>query len=59
MRKKRRHDGFPTFPVLLFVIAVLWLFSDLGIITFEIPWWPVVLIVLSLSWIVKFYSFRE
>ncbi len=51
--------GFPTLAVLLLVVAVLWLLSDLGMITVTIPWWPVILIVLALGWIANHYSQKK
>ena len=45
--------GFPTFAVLLLVVGILWLLSDLKVITITIPWWPVIVIVLELGWIVN------
>jgi hypothetical protein len=41
--------GFPTFATLLFIIGVLWLLTELKLIKFEIPWWPVVLIVVAIG----------
>jgi len=47
--------GFPTFAFLLLAIGVLWLLSSMGIMTVSIPWWPVVLIVVALGWIIDHY----
>ena len=41
--------NFPTFAVILLVIGVLWLLSDLGVITVDVPWVPVVLIIIALG----------
>ena len=51
--------GFPTFAVLLLVVGVLWLLTDLGIITVDIPWWPVILIVIAVGWIIDNYRKRR
>lgn len=48
--------GFPTFAVLLLIVGVIWLLSDLGIITVSIPWWPIILIAIALGWIIDHYA---
>ena len=48
--------SFPTFAVLLLVVGVLWLLAEIGVITIAIPWWPVILIIVALGWIVNNYS---
>ena len=45
--------GFPTFALVVLVIGILWLLNDLKIFSFEIPWLPVVLIVVAIGWIIK------
>lgn len=47
--------GFPTFAVVILVIGVSWLLNDLNIFSFKIPWFPLVLIILVLGWIVDHY----
>ena len=42
---------FPTVAVILLVVGIVWLLSDLGVITVSIPWWPVILIIIAISWI--------
>ena len=46
-------EGFPTFAFVVLVIGILWLLNDLKIFSFEIPWLPVVLIVVAIGWIIK------
>ncbi len=48
--------GFPTFAVLLLIVGVIWLLSEIGAITIVIPWWPVILIVVALGWIIDNYA---
>ncbi len=48
---------FPTFAVIILVIAVAWLLSDLNYLKINIPWIPVILILISLGWI--FNRFRD
>jgi hypothetical protein len=47
---------FPTVPVVLLVVGVLWLLQSLGVITINIPWIPIVLIIASIGWIMKAYK---
>ena len=48
--------GFPTFAVLLLIIAVLWILTEISVITINIPWFPVILGVIALGWIIDHYS---
>jgi len=48
--------GFPTFAVVLLVLAVLWILSDIGIITFTVPWFPIILAIIALGWIIDNYK---
>lgn len=41
--------GFPTFAALLFLVGVLWLLTELEIIKVDIPWLPVILIVIAIG----------
>ncbi len=52
----RKEDKFPTVAVILLVVGVVWLLSDLGVITVSIPWWPVILIIVAISWIINRYT---
>jgi hypothetical protein len=49
------RGGFPTVAVILLVVGIVWLLSDLGVITVSIPWWPIILIVIALGWIINRY----
>jgi len=52
MAKKR----FPTFAVIVLVLAIFWLLGDLNILNVNIPWIPVILIIVAVGWIVSHYS---
>lgn len=49
---------FPTVPVLLLAIGIIWLLSEIGIITIQVPWWPIILIIIALGWIINRYTKR-
>jgi len=44
---------FPTFAVVILAIGVIWLLNDLNVFSINIPWLPVVLIVLAIGGIIK------
>ena len=47
----RHYDDFPTFAVVLLVVGIIWLLNDLNIIMVNIPWVPVVLIIVAIGMI--------
>jgi len=47
--------GFPTVPIILLVVGILWLLNSLNVITAEIPWWPIVLIIIAIGLVVGYY----
>ena len=58
MKKKNICCGgkFPTFAVIILVLGVLWLLGEMGILQVNIPWFPVILIIIALGWIIEHYS---
>jgi len=56
---KKMKGVFPTFAVILLVISVLWLLSDLNVITLSIPWVPVILIIASIGFIINNYCCKK
>lgn len=49
MRIKR----FPTFAWILLVVGILWLLNELGTISIDIPWIPIIVIVIALGMIIN------
>jgi len=47
MARKR----FPVLAVILLLFALAWLVSDLGYLTIDIPWIPVILIIIAIGMI--------
>jgi uncharacterized membrane protein len=47
---------FPVLAVILLIFAVVWLMSDLGYWSIDIPWIPVILIVVAIGWIINRYT---
>ena len=52
----KKYGGFPTFAVILLVLSVLWLLSEMAILTVNVPWIPVILIIVAIGWIIKHYK---
>jgi len=48
--------GFPTFAFLLLILAGLWILTEIKVITIDIPWFPIILAVIALGWIIDHYS---
>jgi uncharacterized membrane protein YoaK (UPF0700 family) len=53
MVKKR----FPTLAVILLIFAIFWLLDELEILNINIPWIPVILIIIAVGMI--FNRFRD
>ena len=47
--------GFPTFATIVLVLGVLWFLSGIGVLTTNIPWFPAILIILAIGWIINHY----
>jgi hypothetical protein len=52
MAHKRR---FPMLAMLLLIFAVVWLLNDLKVIALDIPWIPVILIIIAIGMIYNRY----
>jgi hypothetical protein len=46
----------PTWAFVLLATGIIWMLNDLKIFTIDIPWFPVILIIIALSWIFETYS---
>ncbi|MBU3906720.1 MAG: hypothetical protein KKA64_00545 [Nanoarchaeota archaeon] len=44
---------FPVFASLLLIFGVVWLLNDLGVVSLDVPWIPVVLIAVAIGMIVN------
>ena len=51
--KKCCAGKFPTFAVIVLVIALLWIASEVGWIAIDIPWFPVIIAIIALGMIVN------
>ncbi|MBS3066738.1 hypothetical protein J4205_02840 [Candidatus Pacearchaeota archaeon] len=51
MSKKK----FPTLAAILLAVGIIWLLTELNIITINIPWIPIVLIIIAIGLITNRY----
>ncbi len=49
----KQTKRFPTFAWLILVIGVLWFLGELNVIAFNVPWLPIVVIVLAIGMILN------
>jgi len=48
-----KKDKFPTFAIILLVIGIVWLLNETKIIAINLPWIPLVLIVIAIGMIIN------
>lgn len=53
--KSPKKEIIPTISIIILVTGILWLINELEILTIDIPWFPVVLIIIGIAGIVEFY----
>ena len=52
--KSPRKRIFPTIPIIILVTGILWLISES--LKIDVPWFPIVLIILGIGGIIEFYK---
>ena len=50
---KEKEKRFPTFAWLVLVFGVIWLLQELKFIKFDVPWLPIIVIVVSVGMIIN------
>ncbi|WP_048831086.1 hypothetical protein [Methanomethylovorans hollandica] len=53
--KSPKKEIFPTISIIILVTGILWLINELEILRIDIPWFPVVLIIIGIAGIIEFY----
>ena len=48
--------GFPTFAVIVLVLALLWLLGDMGLIAWNVPFFPLIIVIIALGWVINHYT---
>jgi uncharacterized membrane protein YoaK (UPF0700 family) len=56
---KKHYRRFPTIAFILLVFAIFWLLSELKVLVIDIPWIPVILIIISLGLIFNRFRYWE
>lgn len=51
----KKVKALPLFAIVVLLIGIFWLLTELGVISADIPWWPVILILLGINWIYEYY----
>jgi len=46
---------FPVFAIFLFIIALAWLLNDLNIVSINLPWIPLALLLFAIGMLMNFY----
>jgi len=49
---------FPTLAIALLVVGIIWLLNDLNIVSINIPWIPIVLIIIAVGMIFNRFFWR-
>ena len=47
----RRSPKFPMFAVVLLIVAVVWFLSELGLWAINVPWIPLIVIIVAIGFI--------
>jgi len=50
------HKNFPTFAVIVLIFSLAWLLTELGFMRINIPWLPIIFMIIAMGWIVNRYS---
>jgi hypothetical protein len=56
MKKEKENGVFPTFALVILLIGVFWLLNDLNVLKVNVPWIPIVIIVVAIGWIVDHFA---
>ena len=60
MEKEGCCNGkFPIFAVLVLIIAILWFLSDLKVFSTNVPWLPLIVIILSIGMMIKHAHYKK
>lgn len=55
----KKTKTFPTFAFAVFIIAILWILTDTGVVGFDVPWLPLIIAVIALGSIIEFYGNKK
>ena len=46
---------FPTFGIIVFLLGMTWLLNEMEVLTLNIPWFPLIMVIVAIGWIVDNY----
>jgi hypothetical protein len=49
-------NKFPTFAVIVLIFSLIWLFEEMGYFSIDLPFLPVILVIISIGWIFNRFS---
>ena len=55
MAEEERDGIFPTFAIIVLLIGIFWLLNELNVLKANVPWIPIVIIVVAIGWIVDHF----
>lgn len=50
------YDSIPYISITILTIGIIWLLKDLGYIKADIPWWPVIFIIIGAIGVLKYIN---
>lgn len=60
MKKERKINRvFPTFWVVVFLLAAVWFIGEFWHVDFDFPWLPAIIILIALGAIINHYGAKE
>lgn len=54
-RQRRHHHFFPIGGAILLIIGIVWLLNSLNVLMINVPWVPLVVIVIGIGIIINHY----
>ena len=49
-------NKFPVLAVILLIVGIVWMLNELGYLIIDVPWIPVILVVIAIGMIANRYS---
>jgi len=52
----KKVKAMPLFAIIVLLIGIVWLLTEMGVISADVPWLPIIMILVGLNWIYEFYK---
>jgi len=56
MAKSKEKKVFPTFWVIVFILAAVWFLGEFLHVSFDFPWLPAIIIIIALGAVINHYG---